>query len=666
MQRTILSAIGILGLLSSVLQAQVPQIINYQGRVIVGTTNFSGTGSFKFALVNSNGSITYWSNDGTSSAGSQPTNAVLLTVTNGLYSVVLGDIGYSNMTVVPASVFSNNDVRLRVWFNDGTRGSQLLSPDQRITANGYAMVAASVSDGAITSAKIANNAITSLQLATGAVGTAQLADGGITSAKIANNAITSGQLGLGAVTTSNIALGSIGAAQIGDGTITAVKIGGGQLVKSLNGLTDAVTLAAGSNISITPSGNTLTLAGPPTTWRLNGANTYFLNGNVGIGINNPSSSLHINTTDDAIRLTATTPYITFEDSGSGGYSRIQGYASGLDLKAQDAVTGTNSGAFIHLDGTGRLGLGTLNPAHQLTIVSNIGTPAWTSNGWLGAMALDNGSAIAWQTNSAGQRFGMGHTNGSFAMFRTASNPGNTSSSATYDMVITDAGNVGVGTTGPAAKLQVVSGGNINTPQAQLTQTTSGDYARLRFTATGSSSSWDIAAGSTAGVLNFYAGSTAKNVMSLNANGTVSVPVLSITGGSDVAEPFPMEDEKVEKGSVVVIDEQNPGRLKSSHIAYDKRVAGIVSGANGVNPGIALHQNGVLDQGQNVALSGRVYVRAEASQAPIRPGDLLTTSNLPGRAMRASDPSQAQGAILGKAMSELDEGEGFVLVLVSLQ
>ena len=117
----LLLAIGSL-ILPQTLRAQVPQIINYQGRVVVGTTNFNGTGSFKFALVNSNGSITYWSNDGTSTAGSQPTNAVSLIVANGLYSVVLGDIGYSNMTVaIPASVFFNNsDVRLRVWFNDGT------------------------------------------------------------------------------------------------------------------------------------------------------------------------------------------------------------------------------------------------------------------------------------------------------------------------------------------------------------------------------------------------------------------------------------------------------------------------------------------------------------------------------------------------------------------
>src|SRR4051812_24973697 len=129
----------------STLSAQVPQIINYQGRVVVGSTNFNGNGSFKFALVNANGSTTLWSNDGTSNSGSEPTNAVSLGVSNGLYSVLLGDSGLTNMTAIPTSVFNNSDVRLRVWFNDGTHASQVLSPDQRVAAVGYAMTTSNFS-----------------------------------------------------------------------------------------------------------------------------------------------------------------------------------------------------------------------------------------------------------------------------------------------------------------------------------------------------------------------------------------------------------------------------------------------------------------------------------------------------------------------------------------
>jgi hypothetical protein len=147
---------------------------------------------------------------------------------------------------------------------------------------------------------------------------------------------------------------------------------------------------------------------------------------------------------------------------------------------------------------------------------------------------------------------------------------------------------------------------------------------------------------------------------------VSVCTLTIRGGCDLAEPFPMKEEKVEKGSVVVIDEEHPGRLKLSTRAYDTQVAGIVSGANGINPGISLKQEGVLDQGEDVALTGRVYVKADASGGAIKPGDLLTTSHRPGHAMKVTDHDKSQGAILGKAMSALQEGTGMVLVLVTLQ
>jgi len=105
--------------------------------------------------------VTYWSNDGSSKDGSMPISAVTLPVTNGLYSVALGDTGLANMTAIPASVFATSDVRLRVWFDDGIKGVQLLTPDQRIAAVGYAMIAATattVKDGAITAAKIANGA----------------------------------------------------------------------------------------------------------------------------------------------------------------------------------------------------------------------------------------------------------------------------------------------------------------------------------------------------------------------------------------------------------------------------------------------------------------------------------------------------------------------------
>lgn len=139
----------------SPLGAQVPQIINYQGKIKVGDTAFNGTGKFRFALVNGDGTNSFWSNDGTSIAGSQPTAPVSLPVVNGLYVVPLGDTSIPNMTAIPADVFGNNDVRVRVWFDDNSNGTELLAPDQRITSVGYAMMAHAVPDGAVTSPKLA-------------------------------------------------------------------------------------------------------------------------------------------------------------------------------------------------------------------------------------------------------------------------------------------------------------------------------------------------------------------------------------------------------------------------------------------------------------------------------------------------------------------------------
>ena len=86
--------------LAALAPAQVPQMVNYQGRVTVGGTNVNATAQFKFSLVNGAGNVTYWSNDGTGVGGNAPTAAVSLNVQNGLYSVLLGDAMIPGMTAV--------------------------------------------------------------------------------------------------------------------------------------------------------------------------------------------------------------------------------------------------------------------------------------------------------------------------------------------------------------------------------------------------------------------------------------------------------------------------------------------------------------------------------------------------------------------------------------
>jgi hypothetical protein len=150
------------------------------------------------------------------------------------------------------------------------------------------------------------------------------------------------------------------------------------------------------------------------------------------------------------------------------------------------------------------------------------------------------------------------------------------------------------------------------------------------------------------------------------NGRTKTNVVEITGGSDLAELFNVSEDKSDPGTLLIIDAAHPGHLTISTRAYDTKVAGIVSGAGGVNPGLTLRQEGVMEGDTEVAIAGRVYVKATASNGTIEPGDLLTTSDRPGYAMKATDRDRAQGAIIGKAMTGLDKGTGLVLVLVNLQ
>jgi len=147
------------------------------------------------------------------------------------------------------------------------------------------------------------------------------------------------------------------------------------------------------------------------------------------------------------------------------------------------------------------------------------------------------------------------------------------------------------------------------------------------------------------------------------------PVLQITGGADFSEMFDVGgDVEAQPGMVVVIDPNKPGRLVLSTMEYDRKVAGIISGAGGVATGMTMGHDGTIADGKHpVALTGRVYCLVDASSGAIEPGDMLTTSATPGHAMKAIDISTAGGAIIGKAMTSLAQGEiGLVLVLVNLQ
>jgi hypothetical protein len=135
--------------------------------------------------------------------------------------------------------------------------------------------------------------------------------------------------------------------------------------------------------------------------------------------------------------------------------------------------------------------------------------------------------------------------------------------------------------------------------------------------------------------------------------------------ADCAEDFDIAGvETVEPGTVMVLGEE--GALRPSAQAYDKRVAGVISGAGDYKPGIVLDKREVEGNRSPVALLGKVFCKVDASELPIEVGDLLTTSDTPGHAMKAADPLKAHGSIIGKALRPLREGQGLIPILIALQ
>ena len=155
-----------------------------------------------------------------------------------------------------------------------------------------------------------------------------------------------------------------------------------------------------------------------------------------------------------------------------------------------------------------------------------------------------------------------------------------------------------------------------------------------------------------------------------ATGAVFQGDVEVTGdirltNADCAEDFDISGaEPVEPGTVMVLGDE--GTLTPSQQAYDKRAAGVLSGAGDYKPGIVLDKQSSTHNRQPIALLGKVYCKVDASHAAIAIGDLLTTSPTPGHAMRADDPSRAFGSVIGKALRPLRDGLGLIPVLIALQ
>jgi hypothetical protein len=135
--------------------------------------------------------------------------------------------------------------------------------------------------------------------------------------------------------------------------------------------------------------------------------------------------------------------------------------------------------------------------------------------------------------------------------------------------------------------------------------------------------------------------------------------------ADCAEDFDISDaEQIEPGTVMVLG--TDGKLEKSQKAYDKRVAGVISGAGDYKPGIVLDKQQAQNGRKPVALLGKVFCKVDARYGGIEIGDLLTTSDTPGHAMKATDLFKVFGTVIGKALRPLNQGQGLIPILIALQ
>jgi hypothetical protein len=147
---------------------------------------------------------------------------------------------------------------------------------------------------------------------------------------------------------------------------------------------------------------------------------------------------------------------------------------------------------------------------------------------------------------------------------------------------------------------------------------------------------------------------------LTVTGTTYADGSYNTPASDFAELLPAVDG-LEPGDVLVVGED--GKLARSTQPYQPTVVGVYS----TRPGFVGGQpvEGKLEGHIPLAVVGVVPVKASAENGPIRPGDLLVASSIPGHAMKAG-PNPPVGTVIGKALEGLDEGTGIIRMLVMLQ
>ena len=456
--------------------------------------------------------------------------------------------------------------------------------------------------------------------------------------------------------------------------------------------------ASGSAAYVAKSGDTMTgtLHLPGDGLTVGGSQLVLSAGHVGIGTTSPSEDLTIHPSSGAVFLNLKSEdsfaqmlidrameghngSLLFRTGGSTDWMVGElGYATtNRDFSIARNPFGRD-GTFYIEKSTGNIGVGTSDPTSAL----EVGCSGWdgirlTGDGSDDAyIRISNGGDSSWIYDDADQDHKLTVESGDDLGFNT---------NGPYErMRITTGGRVGIGTSAPGAKLHI-AGSAYPDSFAFFDTYTAGQDAGLRFYEGGIHIGGLYNDASAGAIKLTYSGAghwnqivlksdgnvgigTSTPEETLDVRGTAQVEVLNITGGSDLAEPFDIAGAvRVEPGLLMVIASDRPGKLKVSDRAYDRKVAGVVSGAGGIRPGMHMTQDDLSGEDSvPVALTGRAYAWADAGNGAIEPGDLLTTSSRPGHAMKVTDHERASGAVIGKAMTGLADGTGLVLVLVNLQ
>jgi hypothetical protein len=144
---------------------------------------------------------------------------------------------------------------------------------------------------------------------------------------------------------------------------------------------------------------------------------------------------------------------------------------------------------------------------------------------------------------------------------------------------------------------------------------------------------------------------ANTIFSIDAAGNIKTDGSTTIGTpADVAENY-SSPQQLNSGDVVTFA-GGTDVVKSTE-PFQSTLAGVISD----NPGLVLSGN---TEGYPLALSGRVPVNVTDEGGPIKPGDYLTSSSTPGKAMKAN----AAGPTIGRALTGMDSGSGRVEAYVA--